>query len=248
MPSNPVAGIEELGRRQRREIRISCLEKAIGYLVEVGADDAVRALFSLLDTEDNGGADAISVRAAATRLLGKIGTRPVHLPAVVPRLYTGLLHAEEQVRSAAVSSWADLASQPQPLPSTLLDLLPALLTDGPVAVPALRLIPSLDIPPERRPELLLVVSRLSNILYRAALNNPERTIGSCVDALRSLAFGLPDHEAEEPTILALIMSDRLSPYDLRDLLLSWWPPRLANSGLFAQRALLVLADPLLQRA
>jgi hypothetical protein len=30
---------------------------------------------------------------------------------------------------------------------------------------------------------------------------------------------------------------------VRDLLLSWWPPRLANSGLFAQRALTVLADP-----
>ena len=39
------------------------------------------------------------------------------------------------------------------------------------------------------------------------------------------------------------MADRLSAYGLRDLLLSWWPPRLANSGLFAQRALSVLAAP-----
>ncbi len=243
VPSNPLSGIEALGRRQRREIRISCLESAIGYLVEAGADDAVRALFGLLDTGDNGGADAINVRAAATRLLGKIGSRPVYLPAVVPRLYTGLLHAKDQVRQAAVHSWADLASQPQPLPSTLLDLLPALLTDGPVAVPALRLIPRLDIPPGRRQALLLLVSRVSSVLHRASLNDPERTIGSCVDALRSLAFGLPDHEAEEPAGLALVMSDRLSRYDLRDLLLSWWPPRLANSGLFAQRALSVLANP-----
>jgi hypothetical protein len=243
VPSAPLSGIEALERRQRREMRISCLESAVGHLVEAGADDAVRALFSLLDTEDNGSADAISVRAAATRLLGKIGSRPVHLPAVVPRLYTGLLHAKDQVRRAAVHSWADLASQPQPLPSTLLDLLPALLTDGPIAVSALRLMARLDIPPERRSELLRLVWGLSSVLYRAALNDPERTIGSCVDALRSLVLGLPDHEAEEPAGLALIMSDRLSRYDLRDLLLSWWPPRLANSGLFAQRALSVLADP-----
>jgi hypothetical protein len=242
VPGGPLSGIEALARRQQRETRISCLKSAVGYLVEAGADDAVRALISLLDTDDNGSADAISVRAAATGLLGKIGSRPVHLPAVMPRLYTGLLHAKEQVRRAAVRSWVDLAKQPQQLPSTLLDLLPALLTDGSVTVSALRLVASLDIPLERRPELLPVVSGLSNVLYRAALNDPEQTIGSCVDALRSLAFGLPDREAETPTGLALILSDRLSPYDLRDLLLSWWPPRLANSGLFAQRALSVLAD------
>jgi hypothetical protein len=107
----------------------------------------------------------------------------------------------------------------------------------------LQLIGRLDIPPERRPELLELVSALSHVAYRAALNNPEQTIGSCVNALRYLAFGLPDLEAEEPVGLALVTSDRLSCYDLRDLLLSWWPPRMANSGLFAVRALSVLADP-----
>ena len=76
VPGDPLSGIEVLGRRQRREIRISCLESAIGHLVEAGAEDAVRALFSLLDTEDDGGADAVSVRAAATGLLGKIGVPP----------------------------------------------------------------------------------------------------------------------------------------------------------------------------
>lgn len=240
---DPLSRIEALGRRQRRATRISCLEDAIGYLVEAGAEDAIGALFSLLDTEDDGSADAISVRASATRLLGKIGSRPVHLPAVVPRLYTGLLHTQDKVRRAAVHSWADLAGQPQPLPSTLLDLLPALLADAHVAVSALQLIDHLDIPSERRPELLELVSGLSRAAYRAALNNPEQTIASCVNALRSLAFGLPDREAEEPAGLALVISDRLSSYDLRDLLLSWWPPRLANSGLFAVRALSVLADP-----
>lgn len=87
------------------------------------------------------------------------------------------------------------------------------------------------------------MSALSHAAYRAALNNAEQTIASCVNALRSLAFGLPDREAEEPAGLALAISERLSPYDLRDLLLSWWPPRLANSGLFAVRALSVLAHP-----
>ena len=220
---DPLSGIEALGRRQRRATRISCLENAVGYLVEAGADDAVGALFSLLDAEDDGSGDAVSVRASATRLLGKIGSRPARLSAVVPRLYTGLLHTQDKVRRAAVQSWADLAGQPQPLPSTLLDLLPALLSDAHLAVSALQLIDRLDIPPERRPELLELVSGLSRAAYGAVLNNPERTIGSCVNALRSLAFGLPDREAEEPVGLALVISDRLSFYDLRDLLLSWWP-------------------------
>lgn len=239
----PLAGVEALGRRQRRATRISCLEHAIGYLVEAGADDATEALFSLLDTEDDGGADAISVRSSATRLLGKIGSRPAHLPAVVPRLYTGLLHTQDKVRRAAVRSWSDLAGQPQALPSTLLDLLPALLADPPVAISALQLIACLRIPAERRPDLLELVSGLSRTAYRAVLRNPEQTIEICVNALRSLAFGLPDEEAEEPAGLALVISDRLSSYDLRDLLVSWWPPRLANSGLFAVRALSLLADP-----
>jgi hypothetical protein len=240
---DPLSGIEELARRQRRATRISCLEQAIGYLVEAGADDATGALLSLLDTDDDGSADAVSVRASATRLLGKIGSRAARLPAVVPRLYTGLLHAQDKVRRAAVQSWADLAGQPQPLPSTLLDLLPALLADAHVAVSTLQLIDRLEIPPERRPELLELVSGLSRAAHRAVLNNPEQTIASCVNALRSLASDLPDHDAEEPVALALVISDRLSSHDLRDLLLSWWPPRLANSGLFAVRALSVLAAP-----
>ena len=67
-----------------------------------------RALFSLLDTEDDGSTDAVSVRAAATSLLGKIGSRPARLPAVVPRLYTGLLHARTrsgEPPSAAGRTW-----------------------------------------------------------------------------------------------------------------------------------------------
>ena len=152
--ADPLSGIEALGRRQRRETRISCLEHAIGHLVEAGADDAVGALFSLLDTEDDGSADAVSVRASATRLLGKIGSRPVHLPAVVPRLYTGLLHANDKVGGppfTAGRTWRASRSRSRRLCSTCC---PPCLPTRHVAVSALRLIDRLDIPPERRPELL----------------------------------------------------------------------------------------------
>lgn len=56
------------------------------------------------------------------------------------------LHTQDKIRRAAVRSWADLAGQAHPLPSTLLDLLPALLADVHVAVSALQLIDRLDIP------------------------------------------------------------------------------------------------------
>ena len=118
--------------------------------MQASADDAVTAVFSLLDTEDDGSEDAVGVRAAATRLLGDIGSRPVHLPAVVPRLYTGLLQTEPRIRLAAIRSWEDLAGRPEPLPSTLLDLLPVLLTDGSAVLTTLKLVGRLDIPLERR--------------------------------------------------------------------------------------------------
>jgi hypothetical protein len=243
VPENLVSRIEALGRRQARETRISCIQSAVGYLVQAGADDAVTAVFSLLDTEDNGSAEAVGVRAAATRLLGSIGSRAVHLPAVMPRLYTGLLHTEPRIRTAAVRSWGDLSAGPQPLPSTLLDLLPALLTDSSAVLAALKLVERLDIPLERRADLLPLVMGATDAVYGASLGDPESAIDACTSALVSLAHGLPEPEAEVPALLALRVADRLSAYGLRDLLLSWWPPRLANSGLFAQRALSVLAAP-----
>lgn len=243
VPQDALTRLEVLGRRQGREILISSLQSAVGYLVQAGADDAVAAVFSLLDNEDNSSDEAVGVRAAATRLLGSIGLRPVHLPAVVPRLYTGLLHAEPRIRRAAVRSWGELSREAQQLPSTLLDLLPALLTDGPAMIAALRLVEGLDIPMERRPALLPLVMGATAAVYSASLDDPESAIEACTGALLSLARGLPDQEAERLSLLALSAADKLSAYDLRDLLLSWWPPRVANSELFAQRALTVLAAP-----
>jgi hypothetical protein len=242
-PPGPLARIEELGRRQSRETRIASLRSAVGYLVQAGADDAVTAVFGLLDTEDDGSEDAVGVRASATRLLGDIGSRPVHLPAVMPRLYTGLLHTEPRIQQAAIRSWEDMASQPQPLPSTLLDLLPALLTDSSAVLTTLKLVGRLDIPLERRAALLPLVEGAAYAAYGATLSDPESAIEACTGALLSLAYGLPDQEPEAPALLALMVADRLSAYGQRDLLLSSWPPRMANSGLFAQRALSVLAAP-----
>jgi hypothetical protein len=243
VPQDVLAGLHALGRRQSRQTRISCLQSAVGYLVQAGADDAVKAVFSLLDSDDNCSDDAVGVRAAATRLLGSIGSRPVHLPAVVPRLYTGLLHTEPRIRRAAVRSWEELAGRPQPLPSTLLDLLPALLMDSHAVLATLKLVERLDIPLDRRPELLKLVMGVARTVHDTALDDPGPAVEACTGALLSLARGLPDQEAEGPAILALVVADKLSAYDLRDLLLSWLPPRVANSSAFAQRALSALAAP-----
>ena len=181
---NPLAGLEAYGRRQLRQTRIARLQSAVGSLVEAGADDAAQALFDLLDAEDNGSPEAVEVRVAATRLLGKVGARPVQLPAVVPRLYTGLLHAEPSIRSAAVRSWADLARQPQPLPSTLLDLLPSLIFDGPVILPVLDLLGRLRLSEDRRPELLASVVRIAYGLHNTSFDGTDTVLAGCIEALR----------------------------------------------------------------
>jgi hypothetical protein len=238
---NPVTPVEAARRRQLRSTRISSLQAAIGHLVEAGADDAVQAVFSLLDAEGPASPDATEVRAATTRPLGKIGSQPVHLPAVVPRLITGLLHAEPKVRRAAVRGWADLASQPQPLPSTLFDLLPTLLADGSIIMSVLRLIARLTVPHERGADLLARITQLAYAIQGASFDGSETIISACVGALRALAHGQPEEEAEGPLGMALLSSGRLTAREQRDLLTAWWPRRLANSRLFAERALSVLA-------
>lgn len=243
VPPNPLAALDAYGRLQLREARVVQLQSAVGRLVEAGADDAVHALFVLLDTEDSGSPEAINVRSGATRLLGKVGARAVHLPFVVPRLYSGLLHTEPEVRAAAVRSWVDLARQPQSLPSTLLDLLPTLVFDGPVILPVLDLIAHLNLLEERRLDLLTSVARIAIGMHDTSFDGTEAVIAGCVRALRALAHGLADERAEVPLGTALIVSDRLAAHDLRDVLAAPWPRRLANSGAFAERALSVLASP-----
>ena len=160
------------------------------------------------------------------------------------RAYTRAYSMPSPVSGAgrAVRSWADLARQPQPLPSTLLDLLPSLIFDGLVILPVLELVCRLQLSEDRRPELLASVVRIAYGLHNTSFDGTDTVLAGCIEALRALSHGLPDDETEGPLGAALIVSDRLSPHDLRDVLRSPWPARLANSGAFAERALSVLAS------
>lgn len=238
-----LAALERMHLQQVRDTIVDKLRGAVGSLIVAGATGVVDEVFMLLDGDDVPGDPGIDTRATATRLLGKIGALPSRLPEVVPRLYTALLHREGRVRAAAVRSWSDLVGGPLPLPSTLLDLLPDLLLDGATTPALVRLIPRLSLSPERRATLTPIVEKIALGLDRSGIDGVETLLESCLDALWTLAIGLPDNEAESPLSVALIASSRLEPHDLRDLVTWPWPERLANCRLLAERALAVLVSP-----
>ena len=109
VPTDPLAGLNAIAEKQCHDTTLARLRGAIGRVIAAGADEAAEAVFDLLDIESDGTSDDIEVRVAATRLLGQIGQQPSRLAQVVPRLYRGLLDAEDTIRNAAVRSWGELA-------------------------------------------------------------------------------------------------------------------------------------------
>lgn len=178
------------------------------------------------------------------RSLGKIGRRHGGdagvLRHVLPVLHSYLVAGEPHLRARAIDAWTEIAAA-HPLPSSLRDLLPALLADRTVGVArAVARASRLDW--SEAEDARLLVHALVLIDGVDPATNADAVKDGLAAARRLSARLGPDISAK---VQARVVdaAGRLDGYDLRDALRGQWLPETAWSAPMARLRLRQAADP-----
>jgi hypothetical protein len=243
-PQSPfLAGLEEYDRRQSLGATARELLSAVEEAGKVDPMKVCRAVTALIaderDTERG-----IDATWRLIPLLGKLGRahgdEPRVLHAILPTLHTYLLGADAALRSVAIDAWVDIASR-WPVPSSLPDLLQALLDDAHVVVigsmlRAARRLPWSD---KDRVQLLFYAARACRVIDAA---DHKDLLKSAMSSVRNLTRD--DEElAAAGQRLVLGRASELDGYDLRDALRGDWLPEVARSADMASLRLAQARDP-----
>ncbi|MEU7061683.1 hypothetical protein [Streptomyces sp. NPDC046197] len=138
--TSPSAAVLHHLERQSRRIALRSTGQRLLRAIEcVARVDAAGVSAALIETIAD---ERASQRGSAVAwwllpVLGDLGQRhgqePAVLHAILPVLHSYLVDADASLRGAALSAWAKIGAS-HPLPSSLADLLPALLTDRHIVV------------------------------------------------------------------------------------------------------------------
>ncbi|GAA3880766.1 hypothetical protein GCM10022275_31530 [Tessaracoccus defluvii] len=135
-PEDPLAHLEALGRSHSL---YQASRRLLSAVEEAAATDPVGICGTIctLITNERDCNFGVEVITPLLETLGNIGSRlgsqPGVLQAILPTLHTYLVDAEPGPRGYALKAWTDVGSR-HPVPSTVSDLLPALVTDPYVVV------------------------------------------------------------------------------------------------------------------
>lgn len=238
-----VRALEQLNR----ETAISSAARDVLDAVEVVAAAeplTVVAAITALIAEERDSDRGPEVVWRLLRPLGRIGRRhgdqPGVLQAVLPTLHGYLVDADASLRAQAIDQWVEIGSAHQ-VPSSLLDLLPALTADTYVAVirAVLRAGRRLDWPEQVTQPLLIYVLNVLDGLD--ATKHPDG-IKEAISAALRLARG--DEALLTPVeARALERAAALERYDLQDALRRNWLPEIRRSRRMAELRLRQAADP-----
>ncbi|MGH3273026.1 MAG: hypothetical protein ACRDNZ_01705, partial [Streptosporangiaceae bacterium] len=177
-------------------------------------------------------------------LLGRVGQRHGAqtgvLAAILPILHTYMVDGEAALRSAALNAWATVGACHQ-LPSSVADLLPALLADRYVAVirAVLAVARSLTWGDDDRIRLFVFAYQ---VCEEADGGSGAQMLKDARATLDTLADG--DDRLRSPAeALILRRAADLDGYDLRDVLRRTWSPEVEHSGEMAALRLRQARDP-----
>ncbi|MFF5985382.1 hypothetical protein ACFY78_41795 [Streptomyces olindensis] len=235
--------LERMSYRQSLASSIGRLLRALEHIATIDATAVCSAVIDTITDERDSQRGQIIVPRLLP-LLGALGRRhgdhPGLLRMILPLLHTYVVDSDVASRSAALTAWADIGRAHQ-LPSSISDLLPALLTDPYLGVidgvldTALRL----DWSTEDTASLLAYalsvcehvdVARFPDIVKKAMAAASRLSRGN--EALRI-------HTEQE----ILRRAADLDGYDLRDALSRDWLPQTATTPAMAQLRLRQVRDP-----
>ena len=274
VPRGPLAALEQMSRDQapysilrelRKALRALAAEDPILVLdrIEPLLDAALPVAGAARSDDDASGSGssappsptqeetaALNLREELVTLLGEVANDcsliPGVLRRVLPHLTTHLLGNHPLLRAAAIQAWMEAARGDQPLPSTLSDCLPVLLTDSYLIVigALLDVLPSLlhrsDGSEDALP--LLVLQWVFAIEPSIRTQRPDREL-DVVWVLRAVAGRFEGPVETQLLARALGLGEHLSAYELRRHLDSQWPAAISTSTQFAQLCLRALCSP-----
>jgi len=177
-------------------------------------------------------------------VLGRIGQRhgaePSVLAAILPTLHTYIVDSEASLRSAALTAWAEIGVVHR-LPSSVADLLPALLADRSVGVirAVLAAARSLTWSDDDRIRLFVFTSWICASVDADRGGQLLRDAMATLDALA----GDDDWLRAHAEALILRRAADLDGYDLRNVLRRSWSPQAARSADMAALRLRQARDP-----
>ena len=215
------------------------LTEALSNLASVDSLGTVRAIRDVLQSER---ASEREVERAWRVLptLGEIGAKQgAHeglLRSVLPILHTYIVHSEAVLRGAAIDAWSTIASR-HPTPSSLNDLLPALVQDSYIAVirSLLKAAVRLD---WNEQELRRLLMHAWTVASQCPTSDKE-TLKLALRAVRVLAA------THRPRVETLILkrAEDLDVYELRDTLRGDWLRESRISSTMAKLRLKLAQDP-----
>ncbi len=245
--SREPAAIRALEQMNRSSAITAAISRVLHAIESVAAADAAAVCAALVDliTDERDTDRGSDLLWWLLRTLGRIGRRhgdePRVLRIVLPTLHSYLVAGDALLRGRAIDAWVEIASA-HALPSSLVDLLPALTKDATIAVAraVARAAARLDWPEAERPGLLYHALQL---LYGVDPSNHADAMKDAIYAATWLS-----RDADEPVRAAveqviLEAAARLDGYDLRDALRSRWLPQTDRSPQMARLRLRQALDP-----
>jgi len=164
------------------------------------------------------------------------------LQAILPVLYTHLLGTDVGPRARALDAWVRINRRHR-LPSSLVDLLPALASDPYVAVARalLRASVAVDWPPDELPRLLLHAATMLKALKDGSNDDGVK---EAITATLGLAARLGgDSIRQTAERAALEAADTLGPHALKDVLRRPWSEESARSTRMTRLRFKQAVDP-----
>ncbi|MGW5216169.1 hypothetical protein ACWEQO_34465 [Streptomyces sp. NPDC004051] len=235
--------LERMSYRQSLASSIGRFLRALEHIATIDATAVCSAVIdTITDERDSRRGQAIMPRLLP--LLGALGRRhgdhPGLLRMVLPLLHTYVVDSDVASRSAALTAWADIGRAHQ-LPSSISDLLPALLTDphlgviGGVLDTALRL----DWSTEDTASLLAYALSVCEHVDIAQFPDIVKKAMAAASKLSRGNESLRIHTEQE----ILRRAADLDGYNLRDALSRDWLPQTATTPAMAQLRLRQVRDP-----